>query len=172
MTRKRTNDDLGTPKWFLDLVRQVGPIALDPCSNPWSLVRAKVALDGTRGRCGLSRPWAAHIDPGTGLVFWNPVYSRPKPFCERAVESKGHGLESIGLLRHDPSTQWSKLLRKHANARCDLDERVAFEGGQYESGQIPNSVWYMGPRPYLFAHVFAPYGEVRVLDDSPYARAS
>lgn len=38
---ERTNDDLNTPEWILDLVRRMGPIGLDPCSNRWSTVGAR-----------------------------------------------------------------------------------------------------------------------------------
>lgn len=65
-----------TPPFFLELVRQVGPIALDPCTtrdNPTGAARIYVAPASPfdSSPCGLSSPWWAG-----GLVYANPRYGR------------------------------------------------------------------------------------------------
>ena len=70
-----------TPKWFLDLVRAVGPIALDPASSWDNPTGADAFYSRTYGRdtvpgywlgsCGLSGSWDRE-----GLAFINPPYGR------------------------------------------------------------------------------------------------
>jgi hypothetical protein len=156
---QRGNDDLGTPEWFLDIVRQLGPIALDPCSNRWSLVRAEMELFEGRDCHGLVFPWATLVRPGA-LCYVNPPYSNPMPWCERIVEAADAGLEIVALLKLDPSTKSSKLIRDRRDAKCDLDKRISFEGGKYKTGAIASTVAYFGARPYLFCHLFQDVGEV------------
>jgi hypothetical protein len=157
----RGHDDLGTPTWLVEIVRGLGPIDLDPCSNPWSLVEARVALSKHAGDDGLARPWSELVEPGA-LVFVNPPYSAPLPWCQRIVEAAGAGLEVVALVKLDPSTKWSALLRAHRNARCDLHRRIRFEGGEHAAGKLASSLSYFGTRPYLFAHLFDALGEVQV----------
>src|SRR5690606_1116683 len=66
--RERTLDDLCTPRYVLDLVERVGEIGLDPCSNRWSIVPARVKLDIDEGRDGLSTAWKEILADGE-LVF-------------------------------------------------------------------------------------------------------
>jgi len=155
------NDSLCTPPWILDLVRSMGPIALDPCSNPWSTVGALESWSLHNGDDGLAQPWGpvANVD---GSIFVNPPYSKPLPWCERAVEARASGAEIFMLLKHDPSTKWSALLRSNTDARCDFHRRITFVGGAHKSGMMASTMVYMGSRPFLFAHVFADVGEVRV----------
>jgi len=60
-----------TPEWFLDLVRDVAPIGLDPCTsldNPTNARRFIVQRDGG---CGLRDRWVTHPDE---VTFVNPPY--------------------------------------------------------------------------------------------------
>ena len=157
----RGNDDLGTPQWIIDLVLKLGPIDFDPCSNPWSLVPAMVRLSKHEGQDGLAYPWPKRLWPGA-LAFVNPPYSDPLPWAQRCVEAGTNGIEVIGLWKLDPSTKWSALLRSIPGAVCDLHKRVSFEGGKHKTGALASTLTYFGPRPYLFCHVFADVGEVRV----------
>lgn len=157
----RDNDSLGTPGWVLGLVRSMGPIALDPCSNQWSTVGALTSWSLHSGDDGLAQAWGpvANID---GSIYVNPPYSRPMPWIDRAIEARASGSEVFLLLKHDPSTKWSAKLRGSQDARCDFHRRITFEGGAHKSGMMASTMIYLGARPYLFAHVFADVGEVRV----------
>ena len=67
-------NDWQTPLWFLDLVRDVNDIALDPASsvaNPTD-ARRHIVQDAERGVCGLRADWDVPAD--RGLVFVNPPY--------------------------------------------------------------------------------------------------
>lgn len=66
--------DWRSPEWFLDLVREVGPIDLDPCTtvdNPTGA--ARIIVQPPRAwplpPCGLSSSWER-----AGLAFANPPY--------------------------------------------------------------------------------------------------
>ena len=155
------NDALCTPAWILDLVRSMSDIALDPCGNEWSTVGALTTWSLHTGDDGLARAWGpvANID---GAVFINPPYSKPLPWCERAAEAARSGSEVFALVKNDPTTRWSAVLREVSSARCDFSRRVSFVGGRHKSGQMASTMFYMGSAPYLFAHTFDAHGEVRV----------
>lgn len=164
----RDNDSLGTPAWILDLVRQLGPICLDPCNNTWSLTYPRVSFSFDKGQDGLASRWIDAVRNGSiagdtsGVAFVNPPYSKPHPWCDRIVEAADDGLEVVALLKLDPSTKWSRVIRDRRDARCDLHRRVRFEGGKFAAGAMASTLAYFGPRPHLFAHIFQPHGEVQV----------
>lgn len=151
------NDDLQTPPWILDLVRSMGPIALDPCSNEWSTVGALTEWS----KDGLVQSWT-DVAHGVGSIWLNPPYSKPLMWCQAAHASALFGCIVFALVKNDPTTRWWKLLQVHSTARCDFGRRISFVGGKHKAGQMASSLWYAGPDPHLFAHTFAPFGEVRV----------
>jgi hypothetical protein len=69
--------DWRTPEWFLELVRSVGPIALDPATAKHNPTKAAqfyspeipMVTPGWLGPCGLASEWSAR-----GLTFVNPPY--------------------------------------------------------------------------------------------------
>lgn len=67
--------DWQTPDYFLDLVRAVAPIALDPCApvdgNPTG---AAVTIRQGPVSCGLRADWRAITTGRDGLAFVNPPY--------------------------------------------------------------------------------------------------
>ena len=157
----RGNDDLGTPAWIIEHVRaMVGSIELDPCANPWSneIVQPEYGISKHDGMDGLFR-WS---EIATRNVWLNPPYSNPKPWAQRAVEAADDGLEVFALMKLDPSTEWSRILRERPRAVCDFHKRIRFEGGKYAAGAMASTLIYFGPRPFLFCHEFQDVGEVRV----------
>ena len=162
--RERTLDDLCTPRYVLDLVERVGEIGLDPCSNRWSIVPARVKLDIDEGRDGLSTAWKEILADGE-LVFCNPPYGRGQMprWAEKIAAEAADGCEIIALVRGDWSTGWWHTLRESADAVCYWRGRVRFLGGAQGSGTFASALFYFGARPHLFAHVFAPVGDVRVI---------
>jgi len=51
------------------------------------------------GSGGLDREWGL-------VVFMNPPYSKPAPWCEKAYRESLKGKTIVGLLRGDTSTRW------------------------------------------------------------------
>lgn len=162
----RTNNDLTTPVELVAELHRFGTLALDPCSNPWSDVDALVAVSAHRGECGLAADWVAliasvahpHEDP---FAFVNPPYGRGHlgKWADKCVYEYTRGAEIIVLPPNDISTGWWRTLRGAARARVDFDRRLKFGGGD-GAGKIRSSLFYFGPRPYLFAHVFAHHGQL------------
>lgn len=160
--RDRTSNDLCTPGDLLALVRMVSPIALDPCSNPWSQVGALLAFDEDSD--GLAQPWA-ELTAGKGQAYVNPPYGRghmEKWAGKIAVEAQ-RGCEITALVKGDFSTGWWDTLRRYAAGICYLEGRPAFEGGESGSGKFASAMFYFGRSRYLFAHVFEHRGDVRLL---------
>jgi hypothetical protein len=160
------SDSLCTPEHLLAPVRAMGVIALDPCSNPQSTVRALCSLSLERGDDGLQTDWSVAIEMGCipGLVFMNCPYSRGhlRKWTAKVVEEAARGCEVISLLPTDPTTKWWATINDSCSARCLVRERVGFVGGAHATGTIRSTFFYHGPRRYLFAHHFEALGEISV----------
>lgn len=102
-----------TPQKMVDVI---GPVAIDPCSNPRSLIQAEVALslengdDGLYGKPGqiwVGRDACAYdVDPNE-KHFINCPYGHD--VVERWIDHWGHA-NFIFLLRFDTSTKWFRKL--------------------------------------------------------------
>ena len=160
-TIERDNDSLCTPEWILERVRKVHPIGLDPCSNRWSKVGARVSVTKLYDADGLSVDWST-IGSGDESIWLNPPYSDPLPWCERFAKYCSDRIPGFALVKNDPSTRWSAVLRQVRTAQCDFTKRVKFEGGAHATGMFASTLFYVGPSPFLFCHVFQDVGDVRV----------
>jgi hypothetical protein len=89
-----------TPRWFVDRVEAaLGPVGLDPCSNQWSEVRARVEYRLDRGQDGLVLPW-----DGLGLVYVNPPFGRViGRWMQRCAAS---GAEVVALVPARVDAKW------------------------------------------------------------------
>ena len=160
---ERRSDDLCTPAWILDLVRVMGPIALDPCANRWSTVGASIELDERAD--GLSLPWdfLLRTRGAHGSIWINPPYSRPAPWCDAARDAARAGRQLFVLSKLDPSTRWSATLREVARARVDFYTRISFDGGAHKTGMFASTLVYCGEYPREFVDLFAPFGDARAV---------
>lgn len=64
-----------TPQWVVDCIHELynGPPDLDPCSNPYSTVKATTEFSLETGFDGLITPWAGHniyVNPPFGKGWW------------------------------------------------------------------------------------------------------
>jgi hypothetical protein len=168
----RTGDDLCTPEVVLKALWRFGIIALDPCSNPWSQVKAIASLSKHAGQDGLTADWAEivndrmrSLDNG-GFVFANPPYGRGQmlPWIGKVRDEADKGVEIVTLVKHDVSTEWWRLAFRGADAICEWNGRIGFEGGERSAGTFASALLYYGPRPFLFCHVFAQHGYVRAFE--------
>jgi len=157
VTRKRSNNDLCTPAPIIDrVVKWLGPIDLDPCSNEWSLVGAAHTYSIDRGEDGLSLPWF-------GRVWENPPYGRGhlKRWAMCAARHSETGMaEIISIVPTSTETESFAIRKSYADVRIDLSTRVKYGGGKHGSGMFGSTIFYSGQRPYLFAHAFADCGEI------------
>lgn len=171
--------DWRTPEWFLDLVREVGAITLDPCTtadNPTQAERFIAPPD-----CGLTADWSTR----DGLAFVNPPYGahlsgNVEPDYEitkgGVVVGRGRGWaakiasqagETIALTPVRTETMWWQEL----HGWCDWlllwssplrGSRISFvnaDTGEIQKGSnLASCVFYRGPRDEQFRHVFGPHG--------------
>src|SRR5579859_7088249 len=160
------NKDWGTPKKYVDAVRECfgGTIDLDPCSNGYSIVHARVEYALPK-HDGLRESW------NFPTVYVNPPYGidrkRGKTIkdwlkkCEEA--HRVHGAEVLALVPVATNTgHWKKYIYGRAIAICFLyDTRLRFlENGKDTGKGAPMScaMVYWGQDFGRFSEVFMPYG--------------
>ena len=145
-----------TPKSVLDVVREVGPIHLDPCSNEASQV---FALRNWQSE-GLILEWAP-IAAG-GLAFVNPPYSLTKAFVEKVILEAALGTEVILLVAARTDTQWAHKALRSADSLCFWEGRIRFENPPPDSlgdaPSIPSAFYYWGRNHRLFMKTLQPHG--------------
>jgi hypothetical protein len=164
-----TSRDWGTPHKYVEAVKEVfgGSIALDPCSNPYSIVRADTEYVLPR-HDGLRESWnfpTIYVNPpygidhlrGTNINAWLRR-------CENA--HRVHGSEIIALVPVATNTgHWKRYVYGAAAMICFLyDTRLRFlVNGKDEGKGAPMScaMIYWGNQ-YLggFTSVFMRYGAV------------
>lgn len=163
----------GTPHKYVQAVREVfgGTIHLDPCSNDWSVVHAKVewALpenDGLRNAWTfptiyVNPPYGADPERGTRISDWLKK-------CASAFHELG--AEVIALVPVAANTlHWKESVWARATSICFLyDTRVRFLENGRDTGKgspMANAVIYWGRSPEKFAKAFSPHGAVVPLAD-------
>lgn len=152
--------DWNTPPEILDRVRLLGPIYLDPCSNPGSMVGAELVAQEEND--GTAIDWTA---PAGSVVFVNPPYGRGKiaPFADKfAAEAPERSSHLIALVPARVETKWFRTFSESAPLWCAIRGRLRFyvDGAPGQSAPFPSAVIYAGPEPARFAEVFGEIGSV------------
>lgn len=158
----RTKNDHCTPEPVLAIVRAYAPIGLDPTSNPWSTVGARVELSKHRGEDGLAAPWLAllagvHDGEGEDPIAWvQPPYAVGQilPWVHKAADEARHGVESLLLVPCSPETAWARAARTFCSAWGPWGKRIAFEGAGGLGMKGPSALYHFGPGRFRFAHHF------------------
>lgn len=148
-----------TPAPVIVRVLRVGPIALDPCSNPSSIVPAAIRV--MRPACGLSIPWPSRAG---WTIYVNPPYSNPaqRLFLERcaAYVAAGGLCDVIGCVPARTDTRgFRRGVFQSASRVCFVSGRIVFEGGE-NGAPFPSAIPYWGHRPEVFARAFEDAGEI------------
>ncbi len=143
-----------TPKEILDrVVRALGRIDLDPCSNAGKNVPARKHY--TQADDGLAKEWG-------GKVYMNPPYGRPiVAWVEKLVDEHASGrvTEAIALVPARVDTDWFRKFRDFAI--CFVDGRLKFSGHE-NSAPFPSAVVYLGGDIDKFHSVFLDTGDTWV----------
>lgn len=166
-----------TPKKYVDAVKEVfgGTIALDPCSNEYSIVNAAVEY------ClpevdGLAASW----DYPT--IYVNPPYGSDKErgttirnWFDKIASAARSGSEIIALVPVATNTaHWKECVYPVASEICFLyDTRLRFFiGGKEDTKGAPMSCCaiYYGARTKEFSRVFSKHGAVLPLSDASMPR--
>lgn len=167
-TTKQTNQDWSTPHHYVDAVKRVfgGQIDLDPCSNPYSVVKARVECRLPQ-RDGLSETWNYET------IYVNPPYgadsqrgTRINHWLLKCLDAHcKFGSEVIALVPVATNTgHWKHFVWGHATAIAFLyDTRLRFlVNGKDEGKGAPMScaMIYWGSNIERFDQEFTLYGAV------------
>lgn len=151
-----------TPETFLQLVRELDVIGLDPATTPLNPTGAKAVY--TPAEDGLVQPWVGH-----GLVYCNPPYGRQLQYwVKKASIEAAKGAEIIMLIPARTDTKWFQEWILAANAVCLWKGRIVFvdpdpnvpEAKRKNPATFPSCVCYWGPRPLSFRAIFTRKGYI------------
>jgi hypothetical protein len=158
------NEHFCTPAWLLDLVRELGPIGLDPCSNALSTTNASTSWWGLVAHApkehrfdGLAESWR-----GRGLVYVNPPYgAKISPWIAKILAEARAGVEIVSLVPARVDTHWfhSACYPPETDGTCLWKGRVTFEPAK-QPAMFPSAICYYGPQGALFARIFREYGRM------------
>lgn len=164
--------DWCTPQKYVKAVKDVfkGEIDLDPCSNYYSVVNAKVEYIFPKND-GLRDSWDYK------KIYVNPPYGNNKinrtsikDWFKRIAEARNKGSEIIALVPVATNTaHWKEYVYPIATSICFLyDTRLKFSiNGHEDTKGAPMSccMIYYGDDPDEFAKVFSKYGAVISLEN-------
>lgn len=146
--------DWCTPLHIVERVRLFGDgkIALDPCSNKQSLVKAAHNwIPPTND--ALVEPWAHH-----GLVYVNPPYGRAlKHWCAKARAEAEQGAEIVMLVPARTDTLWWHSTAPTTRAFTMLAGRLTFLNAK-NPAPFPSALLYWGAFNQHFAETFDDLG--------------
>lgn len=167
------NKDWGTPPKYVEAVKAFfdGQIDLDPCSNDWSVVKAKVEYRLPK-QDGLKESW------NYKNVFVNPPYGRDqlrgtgiKSWIQRCeMAHKTYGSEVLALVPVAVNTaHWKQFIFGRARSVCFLaDTRLRFLVNGADGGKgapMACCIVYWGTDHDRFRKVFHKHGAVLPLDE-------
>jgi hypothetical protein len=162
------SQDWGTPEQYVRAVKDFygGEIDLDPCSNQYSIVKAKVEYrlpdqDGLKDSWNykhiyVNPPYGLDRKRGTGIKNW--LYC-----C--ALAHKSYGSEVLALVPVATNTgHWKKYVFGKARSICFLyDTRLKFLVNGVNGGKgapMSCAMVYWGINHYRFTSIFRKYGAI------------
>lgn len=147
-----------TPKPVLEVVQEVGSIALDPFCNEAAHTNGIAKACWAAG--GLTEPWNQQVH--AGLIFVNPPYSDTKLVVEKCIQEAQQAVEIILLVAARTDTKWAHSAFRAADGVCFWEGRIRFENPPPESEgnapSIPSMFVYWGPNRRLFLQAFGKHG--------------
>lgn len=155
-----TQDHWCTPNPALAAIQHFNDwhqIELDPCSNPRSIVGARMEWYGpdAGGTNGLIMPWARK-----GLVYVNPPYSAKLIWIRKCANEAARGSEIIALVPADTDTTWFHRYGLTSKEKCFWRGRLTFLGDKSHPARFPVVLLYWGRRRKRFRRVFGCRGWV------------
>ncbi len=139
-----------------------GPVGVDPCSNPRSVIQAVLTFQFG----GLVRPWCRPKLLAKGdTVYENPPYSLGEEFTTKALGEleNGHAKELVRLTMMSTSTYWwsrqcsfgPRNPRILALRRLKFIDPFATEPGKIrQSCRFEPALTYFGTRTKAFDKIF------------------
>lgn len=142
-----------TPDEVLEVVRQVGPIGLDPCTVTSNPTGAEQFLCPDEN--GLDFNWRL-LSCGR-LVYCNPPYGREvAEWADQAIEEGEAGCPLILLVAARPGSRWCQRVMASADVLCFWRGRIKFRGADHCAPfDSLFAAWNCRRR---FVDAFAPHG--------------
>lgn len=148
------SDEWLTPGHIIDRVLKVlGEIDLDPCSNSKEDPNVPARHHFTREDDGLARPWY-------GRVYMNPPYGNEISDWVKHLHGQhqtGNVAEAIALVPSRTDTRWFRVLREYP--RCFIWGRLKFSRHR-NSAPFPSMTVYLGNNVHRFIKTFSDIGDV------------
>lgn len=133
------DNEMYTPQFVLDWL---GPIALDPCWDPRSLVRPEFYIDAAGN--GLAYDWG--VD---GLVYVNMPYSEQARWIEKCATQGAQGRKVVALVQAKPGERvWMEYIWPSAKVVAFLKGRLTFvrpDGIKSQSATFNSALVWWGP---------------------------
>ena len=160
-----TNDAVCTPAAVYEpIIAALGPIGLDPFSNPSSTVPATLRIMLPQYAANRVAPGLWGFDPhggsilwgsaydhdwsGHGLVFANGPYSDCAMWAHQLWSPRG-GDEAVGLFPVRTGADWWQRWVAHSDAILFWRGRIHFVGHPHQA-PFHSALSYIGPRADLF----------------------
>jgi hypothetical protein len=181
------NPNHETPESVLDLVRLLGPIAFDPCTTPANPTGALFCMfppsDGLLADCPLDALTFVNPPFGSGIarkrrrgnkrrkrkVGRKPWEHTIEQWCSWVIAQAARGAELVFLGPGRIDTMWYGSLHDQAHAKLEWRGRITCKGSS-SPAPFPITLFYFGPRPWLFCHFGSQRGRVQVLRERSVAR--
>lgn len=145
-----------TPDSFLDVVRQVGSIGLDPCTVKTNPTGA--AFFYTPKTNGLAMPWWPYAF-GARIAFANPPYGDEcSRWVTKAIAEADMGAQIVMLTAARPDTRWGQRLLAACDVACWWRGRIRFRGAEH-AAPFPSLVTGFNVKN-RFVEAFGAYGEI------------
>ena len=149
-----------TPDEILEgVLKAMGRIDLDPCSNSHAEPNVPASSHYTKEDDGLAQPWY-------GRVFANPPYSKVKaegihPWSEKLIEEweAGRVEKCIFLVPARPGSEWWANLSRYATCVVLIDGRLRFKGAP-SAAPFPSALFAYGISPSTMRRAFGVMGSV------------
>lgn len=147
-----SRQDWNSPPEVLDpIVAKLGRITLDPCSNPRSIVPARIAWELERDGDSLVRPWLVR-----GRIYVNPPYKKHlRAWIAKIAEvyaARRGMLEIVALVPARTDARWWHEAIDGGAVAGFWRGRLRFLGAR-TSAPFPSALLYWGPRPERFAQI-------------------
>lgn len=144
---QKTDEHYTPPEVLALVIKCLGSIHLDPCSNSHADPNVPAKEHYTIADDGLIQDWVAQT------VFMNPPFSKNSIWIDKLIKEYrlGNIKEAIALVKADTSTRWFQPLWDYPICFCN--RRLRFVGNG-NSALFASALVYFGNNPYKFQTVF------------------
>lgn len=168
-----------TPEWLLALAHEVlGQVELDPATDNRN--RARAARFFTLETNGLTSNWHPPNGQRPGPIWLNFPFGREAPLWTSLFQLYStSGVPGLCLAPARIGARWYRALTEAAQAVCELDGRIMFEGPDGQpfrdsKGRPTAARWgcilaYYGPERARAQRILQRRGSVRLVAPYPFA---